>query len=57
MVTTFARSAPDRWHKQIEAAQANQRRIMARETNSCPECGACSRAYQRDCIKCVMRHD
>ena len=58
MGVTIPRGEPDRWHQQIEAAQASQRRLMGRETNSCPECGACSLAYQKDCIrreKCAVR--
>ena len=38
------------WHSQILAAQENQRRLMAAETEPCPECGACNEEFKRNCV-------
>ena len=45
------RAKPKNWTRQIKAIQAQSRHLMRAETNACPECGVCSAAYKRNCVR------
>lgn len=40
----------DKWYSQIQAAQENQRRLMAKWDDTCPECGLCNPDFQSNCV-------